>query len=210
MADLRTIELPEHLQNMTEFRLLDEVSDKMFSDYDSEIEARHDDLLITTATEEGITRRERILGILPDPDSSLEARRATVLFWWYNRMPYTRRVLESKVAALCGTGNYTFEYDPAEEVLHVGVTASLGWDVVETVRSLLDKLVMLNVILDVKAVAVELLEAGVFIGAVEQRYMSVETIPDNAGVLPVIDTEYYIGSHHWEYVNDSVWKENNL
>lgn len=199
MAMLRDIPIPEHLSRMTEFGLLDEVSDSMISDYEKELQARHDDLLITTATEEGIARRERILGILPDPDDSLEVRRSTVLFWWYNRMPYTRRVLESKVAALCGKGNYTFDYDPVEETIHVGISASLGWDVIDIVRSLLDRLVMLNVILDVKAIAVEVIDTTIYLGAVEQRYQSVEMIPDNADVMTQVDDTLYIGIHHWEW-----------
>ena len=204
MSELRKIELPEHLQAMTEFRLLDEVSDKMMSAFDDEIVARHDDLLITTATEEGIARRERILGIIPDPDASLEARRTTVLFWWYNRMPYTRRVLESKVAAQCGVGNYTFDYDPIEQILTVGILASLGWDVIYIVRSLLDRLVMLNVILDVKAVAVEAIESPLYLGAVEQNFLNIETIKDNAWDLEPIDAERIAAAVNWVYTTEFI------
>ena len=113
-------------------------------------------------------------------------------------MPYTRRVLESKVAALCGTGNYTFEYDSAEETLHVGVTAFLGWDVVETVRALLDKLVMLNVILDVKAIAFEVISAPVYLGTAEANIMRGGMIPDNAEDVPVITSSIFSGSCHRE------------
>lgn len=207
MSDLREIPYPEHLYNMTEFRLLDEVSEKQMAAFDDEIQARHDDLLITTATRTGIARREKILGILPDPDDSLEARRTVVLFWWYNRMPYTRRFLEGKIKALCGEGNYTFNYDPISQELHVGVYAFLGWDVIDTVRSLLDKLVMLNVILDVKAIATEVLEQPVYLGAAEVRYMSVQTLSDNACELPLIDYRSYLGSHHWEAMYDMILKD---
>ena len=165
MSELRTIELPEHLQAMTEFRLLDEVSDRMMAEFDDELAARHDDLLIMTATEEGIKRRERILGIIPDPETPLESRRATVLFWWYNRLPYTKRILETKIKALCGEGNYTFDYDPIEQVLHVGIFITLGWDLIFVVKDLLDRLVMLNVVLDVRAVITDAIEAPVYVGA---------------------------------------------
>lgn len=179
MADLRTIEIPEHLENMVEFRMLDKVSDKMMAAYEDEVQARHDDMLITTATEIGIARREKILGILPDPEDSLEARRAAVLFWWYNRMPYTRRVLEGKIAALCGAGNYTFEFDADEKILHVGVMASLGWNVVHVVEKLLDRLVMLDWILDTRAVTVETIETTVYIGAARRPYVVDAPIYDN-------------------------------
>ena len=197
MAELRTIELPEHLQEMPEFRLLDEVSDKLIAAFDDEIQDRHDDLLITTATEKGIARREKILGIIPDPESSLESRRTTVLFWWYNKMPYTRRVLEGKVAALCGAGNYTFDYDPVEQILHVGILASLGWEVVEVVKKLLDTLVMLNVVLDVKAIETEAIVNPIYLGAVEQSYLKIETIKDN--VWDFMDETVFLGSSHWGF-----------
>ena len=181
MADLRKIETPEHLYNMTEFKLLDEVTDKMMSDYDDELAARHDDLLITTATETGIARREKILGILPDPADSLEARRAVVLFWWYNRMPYTHRVLEGKVAALCGKDNYTFDYDLDEKVLHVGIAAELGGDVINIVSTLLDRLVMLDIILDVKAVTVEAMPVKFYCGVAQRTVVNCPVITDGLG-----------------------------
>lgn len=164
MADLRTINMPEHLMAMTEFRLLDEAVDDLMSDIDDEIEALHNDLLITTATERGIARREKILGLRPDPSDSLEVRRARVLFWWYNRMPYTRKVIESRIKALCGDGNYTMEVDSDNEILHVGIQLDLGWNVINTVKDLLDDLVMLNFILDVRGVALETITAGFYVG----------------------------------------------
>lgn len=182
MAELRTIELPEHLANMTEFRLLDEVSDKQMSDFDDELQARHDDFLITTATATGIARREKILKLVVDPTEDLEARRARVLFWWYNRMPYTRKVVESRIAALCGVGNYTFEYDVENEVLHVGVTQSLGWNVINMVRKLLDELVMLNVILEVRGVTVDEVDTDVYVGAVSHSIVYDAPLFDNVNV----------------------------
>jgi hypothetical protein len=180
MAELRTIELPEHLANMTEFRLLDEVSEKQISDFEDELEARHNDFLITTATATGIARREKILKLVVDPTEELEARRARVLFWWYNRMPYTRKVIEGRIAALCGAGNYTFEYDVENEILHVGVTLSLGWPVVDMVRSLLDELVMLNVILDVRGTEIDDITTGVYVGAAVSEYTNCAPLYDNA------------------------------
>lgn len=168
MADLRNIEIPKHLSKMLEFKLLDEVSDEMMSEYEDEMQARYDDVLITTATEIGIARREKILGILPDPEDSLEARRAVVLFWWYNRMPYTRRVLEGKIAALCGTGNYTFDYDLEEKILHVIIAPELGLDVLYAVTAILDRLVMLDIILDIKAITEIDKETDFYIGGVNK------------------------------------------
>ena len=178
MAELRTINMPEHLMNMTEFRLLDEVADGIFSDIDDEIEKLHNDMLITTATERGIARREKILGLIPDPEDDLEVRRARVLFWWYNRMPYTQRVIESRIRALCGD-NYTLEVDADNEIMHVGIKLDLGWNVINTVKDLLDDLVMLNFILDVRGVTVEAITTGFYLGFGMSEIKYDEPINDN-------------------------------
>ena len=178
MADLRNIPIPEHLSEMIEFQLLDEVSEKQMSDFYDEMYARADDILVMTATETGIARREKILRLLPDPSDPLEARRATVMFWWYNKMPYTRRVLERKIATICGDGNYTFDYDVVNEVLHVGIGVNLGWDVVDAVYNLLDELVMLHVILDVHATSIEAIDVTINGGSAEMSYIKEPTISD--------------------------------
>ena len=191
--ELRKIEFPEHLKDLTEFRLLDEVSEMQMKEYYSALLSLHDDLLITTATKEGITRREKILGILPDPALSLSARRAKVLFWWYNRMPYSRKVLESKVAALCGEGHYSFTYDTAEEVLHVGIDLCLGWDVIDVVKELLDRLVMLNVVLDIRGRTNDTQTESLHLGAFTRSYMKGHTLSDHLDCVAPVQTALFAG-----------------
>ena len=178
MAELRKIEMPQHLNDMVEFQLLQQVADPLFEAIDDELQGIHDDILVTTATKKGIERREKILGIMADPEEDLESRRARVLFWWYNRMPYSRKVLEQKVQNLCGN-NYTFEYDVENEVLHVGISYSLGWNVINSVYSLLDQLVMLNVVLDVHATAVDDINTRTYVGAAVRTYINNPPIYDN-------------------------------
>lgn len=178
--ELRTIELPEFLKNMPWYRIVDEVVDGQIAKLDNEIQDRHDDILISTATEIGIARREKILGILTDPDEDLESRRARVLFWWYNKMPYTRKVIEGKIAALCGKDNYTFEYDSENMILHVGIGIDLGWSVIKTVYNLLDELVMLNIIIDVKGTTINDNDSIIYFGAAYRSYSNGELLSDNA------------------------------
>lgn len=153
---LREIPLPPFLENMTEFRLLDNVSEKQIKALYDEIEARNDDLLIMTATEAGIARREAILKIKPGENESLEARRARVLLKWYDRVPYTRRVIERKIASLCGDGNYQIDYDPIELELFLKLS-NVSEEVAMMVHQTLDQLVMLTIILNIKRVVVDLI-----------------------------------------------------
>ena len=52
-----------------------------------------DNEYITTADEKGIKRFEKLLGILPEEDDTLESRRAKVLVLWFVSLPYTMRML---------------------------------------------------------------------------------------------------------------------
>lgn len=61
---------------------------------------------ITTADEYGISRFEKILGILPSRGDGLEVRRARVLSRWFVELPYTWRMLMKKLTMLCGDGNF--------------------------------------------------------------------------------------------------------
>ena len=63
---------------------------------------------ISTADEYGIARREKLLGIYPSEDASLESRRARVQNRWKDRLPYTMRVLERKLSELFGGGHHFF------------------------------------------------------------------------------------------------------
>ena len=149
MAELREIPLPPHLKQMVEMRLIDEISDNMISKLMDEVEDRLDDILIMDATEIGISRREKIIGYTPYDGEPLETRRLRVLNKWYDRSPYTRIVIERKLTAMCGEGNYTLHYDPdnCEMLL---VLHDLDWDIVDGVIEFLEDAIMLNIIMVVK------------------------------------------------------------
>lgn len=180
---LREIPLPPYLEEITEFRLLDKVSEKQMRKFYEEIEARNDDLLIMTATETGIARREAILRINPGENESLEVRRARVLLRWYDRVPYTRIVIERKIASLCGAGNYQMDYDPDELVLYLNLS-NVEEDVALMVYETLDQLIMLTIILDVKRVVVEL-EARIIAGVRIAAYITPAIDITNANNSPL-------------------------
>lgn len=62
---------------------------------------------ISTADEYGISRFEKILGIFPSSEDTLESRRARVQFRWFNRIPYTLKSFIAKLVALCGDSDFT-------------------------------------------------------------------------------------------------------
>lgn len=62
---------------------------------------------IATADEYGIARFEKILNILPSTEDTLESRRSRCQSKWFDRIPYTLRILLQKLMALCGDMNFT-------------------------------------------------------------------------------------------------------
>ncbi len=99
--------LPEYLQEYREiketleaenpeFQLIWNASDKVLSNQ-----------YIQTADEYGISRFERLLGILPSVQDNLESRRAKVQARWFNTLPYTLRALIGKLKALSGDKGFT-------------------------------------------------------------------------------------------------------
>lgn len=79
------------------------------------------DQWIEIATERGIERREKMLGIQPFSDESLEDRRFKILSKWNKKLPYTYRGLEQLLNALCGADGYVMELKPNEYSLDIKI-----------------------------------------------------------------------------------------
>lgn len=121
MAELRTIEIPPHLEAIPEFSEIDRVSDIKMLEFEQAVEDLEDDILISTSTEEGIARREKILGITPLDTQSLQLRRDNVMLAWFDVFPYTRLDLQRRLDLLCGEGNSTAVYDAENQSMEVRI-----------------------------------------------------------------------------------------
>ena len=62
---------------------------------------------IATADEDGISRYEKLLGILPSLEDNLESRRLKIQLKWFGGLPYTVRVLLQKMIILCGNTDFS-------------------------------------------------------------------------------------------------------
>ena len=69
------------------------------------------DNFILTATANGISRFESMLGIHPDASASLESRRSTVLTRWWDTTPYTIRTLKNRIALIQGNDNVEISFN---------------------------------------------------------------------------------------------------
>ena len=91
------------------------------------------DQFIQTATENGISRLEKIMGIVPKGTDSLEVRRFRLLARKQEKLPYTKWTLPEQLAALCGADGYSLNIDHAARriAVRVALTAKGMYDAVE-------------------------------------------------------------------------------
>lgn len=80
---------------------------------------------IESADEYGIARFEKIMKILPSTEDTIESRRARVKSKWFDMIPYTLKMLITKLIALCGNTDFTIAKDYSgyriEIMTHLGL-----------------------------------------------------------------------------------------
>lgn len=115
------------------------------------VESALSDQFIADATDHGISRWEKILGIIPQKTLTLEERRFTVLSRINEQLPYTFRTLDMSLKSLCGEGGYSV-YLNADEytlIVKVALTAKKSY---EDVKKLLEKSVPANMVIKVSLI----------------------------------------------------------
>lgn len=100
---------------------------------------------IATADENGISRFERLLKILPSGMDTLESRRARVQSRWFMALPYTWRMFLKKLAVLCGDNNFavTKQFDCYR--IHLDVTLEL-FGQTEELRRIIESMIPCNMV----------------------------------------------------------------
>lgn len=103
---------------------------------------------ISTADGYGISRFEKLLGIYPSAEDNLESRRARVQARWFNKLPYTMRMLIEKLREICGNSDFTLRYD-----FDVGYTLTLHTELelfgqVEELEHIINMMVPENIVVD--------------------------------------------------------------
>lgn len=112
---------PPIMQELKEFQKIAEIEDSLFEQLKQEIEGIVNDQFISTATEKGVARRERMLKISPFADDTLETRRFRVQGVWNDKLPYTYRVLLERLDSLCGPDGYVIELNAGEYSLNIKI-----------------------------------------------------------------------------------------
>lgn len=100
---------------------------------------------ISTADEYGISRFEKILGIYPSDVDTLESRRSRVQSKWFNKIPYTIRVLLEKLKVLCDDTDFSVTYDFDTGYSLKIVTSLVASGQLQEVKNVIEELLPCNV-----------------------------------------------------------------
>lgn len=98
--------LPEFIQEYREIKHIMNSEQPEIQKLEDETEIIKDNQFILTCDLNGITRFEKLLGITPLSDDTLESRKSRVISRWNDMIPYTYEVLRDKLNLICGEGNY--------------------------------------------------------------------------------------------------------
>ena len=108
--NIRTIDLtgylPEALKDVTEMRAIMEAETPEVQAIWDACEDCMNDQFISEATENGVARRENMLGITPFATDTIADRKFRLLSRYNENIPYTRKNLARMLESLCGADGY--------------------------------------------------------------------------------------------------------
>lgn len=139
--------LPKALKDVKEFKAIADVeTDAIASIWDA-CNGAMNDQFISESTVNGISRREKMLGIVPYATDTLDDRRFRVASYYSSDVPYTRPKLKQMLTALCGEAGYTLTFGAhtADVKVALGVAKQ-----VDVVIELLERVLPANMVYTVQ------------------------------------------------------------
>lgn len=107
------------------------------------------DAFTTTATKNGVERREKILKITPKGTDSLEERRFRIRVKENDQLPYTYKVLEKHLGSLCGVDGYALDINNEDYLVSIKLELKAQKSIDE-ISIYARKIVPSNMIIDIK------------------------------------------------------------
>ena len=83
-----------------------------------------DDMFVLYATENGVKRWEKIMGITPKDTDTIDERKFRILSKMNQELPYTLLKLEEALTTLCGANNFSINLQP--DIYHIEVKLALN------------------------------------------------------------------------------------
>lgn len=143
--------LPRYHRNIYEFQQISKADTPELKLLLKHIDTILSNWFIDTADDYGISRLEKIAGIIPDSSVDLELRKFNLLLKMSEKLPYTDETLEERLTSLCGAGNYSVFRDYDNYFLSILTTLEDG-NTFDSIIEALDKMVPCNLTIEVKNV----------------------------------------------------------
>ena len=157
--------LPRYHRNIYEFQQISKADTPELKLLLKHIDTILSNWFIDTADDYGISRLEKIAGIIPDSSMDLEIRKFNLLLKMSEKLPYTDETLEERLTSLCGAGNYSVFRDYDNYFLSILTTLEDG-NTFDSIIEALDKMIPCNLVLEVKNVVTASSTVATYTGGV--------------------------------------------
>lgn len=141
-------QLPEWERDNYELQVISDAFSPILRELESDILQLSMDRFIETASEDTISRWEKLLGITPYATDSLDTRRFRVIVRKRERLPFTETWLKNQLETLLGADGFTMNLDPTNLTLDVKISVN-NQSNFETVKDFLERVIPLNVVFTV-------------------------------------------------------------
>ena len=115
--------LPPWYREVLDYQQICQTEQERFETLAGEVAAVADNLFFQTMDTTAVSQWEQIFGITPNPNETLEFRRARLLNRISTRPPYTLRFLSQKLDALIGPGEWNVSVDYPNYTLYIESSA---------------------------------------------------------------------------------------
>lgn len=153
--NIRTINLEEYLpdilKDVREMRAIMQAETPEIQAIWQACEDCMNDQFITEATENGVTRREKMLSIIPPATDTLDDRKLRLLSRYNENIPYTRKMLIGMLESLCGPNGYTLQILTSTFTVNVKVELTVKKQE-EIVRDSLERILPYNMVFTVELI----------------------------------------------------------
>ena len=136
--------VPEFLRELKEYKAVFGAEQTEIEGSWNALERLLDDSFLCSASQDGIVRFEKMLGIVPKSTDTLEQRRLAIQVRLSESRPFTFRMLKLKLAALCGEGCFSASVEPVSCTLAVRL-ALCSKDRLQDADKLLKRIVPANI-----------------------------------------------------------------
>ena len=101
---------------------------------------------IETADEYGISRFEKVIGLVPSNEDTIESRRARIMSKWLSTLPYTLKILIKNLTVLCGGNDFKVNADFNNYNIRVTTHLRL-YSQVQELKELLERMIPANIVI---------------------------------------------------------------